>query len=190
MSTHVKASELKAGQWYMVRQGSVLIPMRLDSWYSKTEVSMFTRKDSPRRVSVLNIADGYDPDKGELFELPKDGELTASGGCHCPGCRLCQSNAAAQETPSKPVELKAGSKAVEVLQLLDRHRIGLSDTDIEDELSDHTPASLRGVRADLVRGGYAVDSAERVRTPSGRKARVWRISTAGVEALQQLEIPA
>jgi len=186
MSVRVKREELKTGHWYQVRQGSVLIPMFLRAWISATEVEMCTRNWAIRRVSILNIVEGWDQGSGSIFELPKSGEPTPAGAASCPGCRLCQSSQATARKPPEP-GLDPGTAAYEVLRVFAEctsplHQLGITDSELEAELPDYAGGSVRGRRAELVRIGYIEATADSSRTMSGRPTRVWRITVAGEQA--------
>lgn len=189
MTTRVDRKQLEAGKWYQVRQGSVLIPMELEAWVSSAEVSMHTRSGSPRRVSILNIVDGWDPHKGELFELPKTGEATPAGACHCPGCRLCQSSSTlGTKEPAKLPELtlEPGTVAHDVLMaffgMTSIGGRGITDAKLMIALSHHTGGSVRGRRADLVKHGFVEATGVYGRTQAGRPTQQWAITVAGCEA--------
>ena len=52
-----------------------------------------------------------------------------------------------------------------------------------------TPQSLRSRRAELMRGGYVEVASDEGRTSSGRRCRVFRLTSQGIKAVGGIDVP-
>ena len=178
----VDRSELHAGRWYVVLQGSVQRPMMLEACTSSTDVVMRSRNGKETQVSIFKIIEGWDPEKGQKSLLRKAGEpdkptLTGFDQAHARSGDPVQSHKAARKASRS-----CGRVAYMLLDLLS-DGIPRTHEQMANELPEiKSQSPIRGRCADLVAHGYAELHDNDGKTMHGNKSARWTITVAGREA--------
>lgn len=185
MSQRVKRSELKAGRWYVVKQGSVMRPMRLDSWIDSTTVNMTTRQGQERKVSTLKIVEGWNPAIQQWKLLPKAGEPEKAIGDIQLSARARRGDPSTSVQAARRATKSCSPIAWLILEVLE------SGKPMTDEMIGRrvwkvrSTSSIRGRRSDLVNLGYVQRYDRAGKTEAGNTSTRWVITQSGKQAMKK-----